>query len=78
MQLTYTWPYLDTVSPTVSGTCISEKPPVKVRGKSDPLCTGTASFFSLVLLLGRHLPPGFPLTHLPLFIYCSLNIAILH
>lgn len=74
-QLTYTWPYLDTVSLMASVICISEKPPVKVRGESDPLGIGTAN--SLVLLLGRyHLPRGFPLTHLPLLIYCNLNIAL--
>lgn len=78
MQLTYTWPHLETVALMVSVICISEKPTGKVRGESDPLCIGTANFFSFVLLLGRHLPPGFPLTHTPLFIYCSLNIAPTH
>lgn len=53
MQLTYIWLYLDTVALMVSVICISEKPPVKVRGESDPLCIGTANFFSFVLLLGR-------------------------
>lgn len=78
MQLTYTWPYWDTVALMVSVICISEKLPVKVREESDPLCKGTTNFSSLVLLLGRYLPPGFPLTHLPLFIYCGLNIALTH
>lgn len=71
MQLTYSWLYLDTEALMVSIICISEKPPVKVREESDALCIGTANFFSLVLFLGRYLPPGVPLTHLPLFIYCS-------
>ena len=78
MQLTYIWPYLDSGAVMVSIIRISEKSPVKARGESDPLCIGTANFFSVVLLLGRHPPPGFPLTHLPLFIYRSLNIALTH
>lgn len=67
MQLTYIWPYLNTVALMVSVICISEKPPVEGRGESDPVCIGTPNFFSPVLLLGRHPPPGFLLTHLPLF-----------